>query len=226
MSGGGSIFCCQNLGYLILFIIIPYNVYDGLRLFLYTIPYFNIIPGLALYYLIYNFNSLISNFFLGFVSILFIYYIYIFIILTPYQYTYLNKFIGNFSYAHQKFENDYWAISIKELIKKIPTETNLISSDEKVKIAFCGVPHDITDKELNKLKNFKFEKKDLYSENFDYVIMTNRALADRDENTLKNVKSCFEKIKGNYGDMTLSLPMENCFKRVILRTLKVYSEPN
>ena len=36
----------------------------------------------------------------------------------------------------------------------------------------------------------------------------------------------FEKIKGNYGDMTLSLPMENCFKRVILRTLKVYSEPN
>ena len=26
--------------------------------------------------------------------------------------------------------------------------------------------------------------------------MTNRALADRDKNTLKNVKSCFDKIKG------------------------------
>ena len=37
---------------------------------------------------------------------------------------------------------------------------------------------------------------DLYEGDFDYVIMTNRALADRDENTLKNVKSCFEKIKG------------------------------
>ena len=37
---------------------------------------------------------------------------------------------------------------------------------------------------------------DLYEGDFDYVIMTNRALADRNEDTLKNVKSCFEKIRG------------------------------
>ena len=67
---------------------------------------------------------------------------------------------------------------------------------KKVKIAFCGVPHDITDKELNKLKNLKFEKKDLYSENFDYVIMTNRLDGERDSVSLTGVKTCFDRIKG------------------------------
>ena len=37
---------------------------------------------------------------------------------------------------------------------------------------------------------------DLYEGNYDYVIMTNRAQGDRYENTLENVKSCFDKIKG------------------------------
>ena len=100
-------------------IFLPYRVYDGLRLFLYLIPYFSIIPGLAIYYLVYNFNSLISKLLLGVIASLFLYYIVIFITLTPYQYTYLNKFIGNFSNAHKKFENDYWALSGDELIIKI-----------------------------------------------------------------------------------------------------------
>ena len=61
---------------------------------------------------------------------MFIYYLFIFLSFTPYQYTYLNKFIGNFSYAHQKFENDYWAISVKELIKKIKNKT--LNKNKKV----------------------------------------------------------------------------------------------
>ena len=65
-----------------------------------------------------------------------------------------------------------------------------------MKIAFCGVPHDITDKELHKLKNFKFEKKDLYNENFDYVIMTNRLDGKRDSVSLEGVETCFDRIKG------------------------------
>ena len=88
------------------------------------------------------------------------------------------------------------ATSIKELIRKIPDNTNLITSNKKIKISFCGAPHNLSRRELDKLKNFDYEVMDLYEGNYDYVIMTNRALADRDENTLKNVKSCFDKIKG------------------------------
>ena len=180
----------------IFFIFITYRVYDGLRLFFYLIPYFNIIPGLAIYYLLYNFNSLIPKFLAGIVAGLLIYYLFIFVSLTPYQYTYLNIFVGNFSNAHKKFENDYWAISIKELIKKIPRETNLISNNAKVKIAFCGVPDDIAKIGLNKLKNLKYEQKYLYAEDVDYIMMTNRIEEDRDDNTLANAKTCFEKFEG------------------------------
>ena len=174
----------------------PYRVYDGLRLFLYLIPYFNIIPGLAIYYLIYNFNSLMPKLLLGVVGSLFAYYLFIFVLLTPYQYTYLNLFIGNFSNAHKKFENDYWAISIKELVKKIPKETNLISNNTEIKITFCGTPDSLVKKELKKLKNLKFEQQGLYAKDFDYVIMTNRILEDREDNILANVTTCFEKFKG------------------------------
>ena len=86
--------------------------------------------GGIIYCLIYNINSLKLKFILGIVISLFVYYIFTFISLTPYQYTYLNAFIGDYSNAHKKFENDYWAISIKELINKIPSETNLISNNK------------------------------------------------------------------------------------------------
>ena len=135
---------------------------------------------------------------LGVIGSLFAYYLFIFVLLTPYQYTYLNLFIGNFSNAHKKFENDYWAISIKELVKKIPRETNLISNNTEIKITFCGAPDSLVKKELKKLKNLKFEQRGRYDDykNFDYVIMTNRILADREDNIQANVTTCFEKFKG------------------------------
>ena len=133
---------------MIYFIFSPYRVYDGLRLFLNMIPYFSIIPGLLIYYLIYNFNSLIPKFLLPVIASLFFYYLFVFILLTPFQYTYLNIFIGDFSNAHKKFENDYWAISTTELVKKIPSETNLISNNKKIKISFCGVSHKVVMREL------------------------------------------------------------------------------
>ena len=181
---------------MIYFIFLPYRVYDGLRLFLYIIPYFNIIPGLVIYYLLINLNTITSKLLSITLTALFVYYIYIFISLTPYQYTYLNKLNGDFSASYNKFENDYLATSIKELIRKIPNNTNIITNNKKIKISFCGAPHNLSRRELDKLKNFDYEVMDLYEGNYDYVIMTNRALADRDENTLKNVKSCFDKIKG------------------------------
>jgi len=181
---------------MIYFFFLPYRVYDGLRLFLYMMPYFNIIPGLVIYYLLVNLNTITSKLLSIILTTLFVYYIYIFISLTPYQYTYLNKLNGDFSASYNKFENDYLATSIKELIRKIPNNTNIITNNKKIKISFCGAPHNLSRRELDKLKNFDYEVMDLYEGNYDYVIMTNRALADRDENTLKNVKSCFDKIKG------------------------------
>ena len=181
---------------MIYFIFLPYRVYDGLRLFLFIIPYFNIIPGLVIYYLLINLNTITSKLLSITLTALFVYYIYIFISLTPYQYTYLNKLNGDFATSYNRFENDYWATSIKELIRKIPDNTNLITSNKKIKISFCGAPHNLSRRELDKLKNFDYEVMNLYEGDFDYVIMTNRALADRDGDTLKNVKSCFEKIRG------------------------------
>ena len=180
----------------IVFIFLPYKIYDGLRLFLYLIPYFNIIPGLVIYYLIQNFDSLISKILLGTIASLFVYYLYIFVMLTPYQYSYLNLFTGNFSEAHKKFENDYWAISIKELVNKIPVETNLISNNEKVHIAFCGLPHNLVKRELNKIKKLKYEQKNLYANDVDYIMMTNRIVEDTNDNTLANLSTCFERFKG------------------------------
>ena len=119
----------------------------------------------------------------------------IFVSITPYQYTYLNKFVGKFENAYKKFENDYWAISTKELIEKIPQETNLISNNKKIKISVCGANHQIIERQLNKLKKIKYERKHLYAKDVDYVIMTNR-IYFQDGDKIESVKSCFEKIKG------------------------------
>jgi len=104
---------------------------------------------------------------------------------------------GNFSEAHSKFENDYWAVSIKELVKKIPENTDLISNNEKIKISFCGVNHEIVIQELDSLKNLEYEVMNLDDENFDYVIMTNRSVKDKNINNLSRITTCFKKIKGD-----------------------------
>ena len=62
--------------------------------------------------------------------IMFVHFIYIFITITPYQYTYLNLLNGKNEYRYKKFENDYWGISISELIKN----SNL---NKKIKKSLC-----------------------------------------------------------------------------------------
>ena len=125
-----------------------------MRLVIYLIPYFCIIPGLSIYYLIYNYNFLSSKILLVTIASLIIYYLYIFALLTPYQYTYLNKFNGKFTNAYNKYENDYWGTSIKELIKRIPYETNIISQNTKIKIIFCGYTPFLGKIELDNLDLF------------------------------------------------------------------------
>ena len=113
------------------------------------------------------------------------------------NYTYLNIFNGKFSNAHNKYENDYWGTSIRELIKKIPQKTSIVSDDRRVNVIFCGYTPYLGKLELEKIKSLKFEIKSIYEENdYDYVIMTNRIVEEKDENILPKVKTCFEKFKG------------------------------
>ena len=178
------------------FMITNHIIYDGLRLYLYLIPYYSIIPGLVIYYLISNFDKLINKIILVFTSISALYFLYVFVILTPYHYTYLNSFAGNFSSSYKKFENDYWGVSIKELTQKIKKESILKTDGSTVKIVFCGLSPQVGKRELNKIRNLKFEVHSLYDDDFDYVIMTNRIVVEQENNTLENLQTCFEKFKG------------------------------
>ena len=147
--------------------------------------------------MIENLNSLSSKILLAITGSLIIYYLYIFTLLTPYQYIYLNKFNGKFANAYNKYENDYWGTSLKELIKKIPTDTNIITDNSQIKIIFCGYTPFLGKIELDNLKSLKFEIKNIYEKkDYDYVIMTNRIIEERDKNILPRVKTCFDKFGG------------------------------
>ena len=179
----------------ILLIISPYRIFDGLRLFLYLIPYICIIPGLTIYFLIINYKNYISKILLVSVFSLFIYNLLIFFSLTPYQYTYLNILNGDFSEAHKKFENDYWAVTLKELVNEISNNKNLINNSE-IKIAFCGVAYSNVKPYLEKINNLKFKQVNYLTEDYEYIIMTNRSVGNPDLNKLTEVETCFEKFKG------------------------------
>ena len=64
-------------------------------------------------------------------------FIYRFVVLTPYQYSYVNFSYFKIKDSINKFEHDYWATSFKELIEK--TKTIYPQSEiSKFKIAICG----------------------------------------------------------------------------------------
>ena len=175
----------------LLLVIIPFPVYDGMRLFLWTIPYMCIIPGLTIYYLIENFNLIKSKLALFSLSILFIYFLSNFFAITPYQYTYLNFLNGKTENRYKKFENDYWGSSINELIKNTIFDKNKI-----IKISTCGVSTKISKRYF--IKRGHFNLKFVQPEQADYVIMTNRVtLVNEKTNDFKNLTNCFDKYKGN-----------------------------
>ena len=180
----------------LLLLVSPYKIYDGLRFFLYLIPYICIIPGLAIYYLIINYKINISKILFTGIFSLFAYYLLIFFSLTPYQYTYLNVLNGDFSKAHKKFENDYWTVSIKELVNQISNNEDLLNNKE-LKLTFCGAIDDNVKLYLKKIKNFQFKQVNWLTEDYDYNIMTNRVIENSTGvDNLINSKTCFDRFKG------------------------------
>jgi len=173
---------------LILFLL-PYPLYDGMRLFLWTLPYYCIIPGITVYYLLENFEKIkIKIIFLS-LSFLITYFLFHFFAMTPYQYTYLNFFNGKPEYRYQKFEGDYWGASIKSLIKNSHSMKN-----KNLKFAHCGINRKILESYLFKygFNNFSL----VNAENADYIIMTNRVVRKNKKDRKFELINCFDKFKG------------------------------
>tara|TARA_Y100000310_G_scaffold173049_1_gene173167 strand:+ start:38 stop:1618 length:1581 start_codon:yes stop_codon:yes gene_type:complete len=169
---------------------INFSLYDGLRLVLWTIPYFCIIPGLTIYYLIQNISFIKTKLVLTLLSLFIIYFLINFFLITPYQYTYLNILNGKVENRYKKFENDYWGSSIKELMNKVNFD-----KEEKIVFATCGINQDIAKYYLEKkdYSNFIFGNE----KDSDYIIMTNRVTLDnKNIYKSKNLINCFDKFKG------------------------------
>jgi len=167
----------------IILFIIPYPVYDGLRLFLWTLPYFCIIPGLTIYYLISNLRFLKVKITFLLTTLFIVYFFVNFLSLTPYQYTYLNIFNGKMTSTSERFENDYWGGSLKELIYKSNLDFN-----QTVKLSTCGAAAELVKHYLKKRGNHNF--KFVSAKDADYIIMTNRVTWN------DKFITCFNNFKG------------------------------
>ena len=180
----------------VLFLISPYAIYDGIRLFLFLIPFICIIPAILIFFLFKMIKNNLYKFTFLILVFLKIFFLFNFFSLTPYHYVYLNIFAGKYYENSKKFENDYWGVSTKKLISYINNHGEIFKNT-KVKIAICGLPEDAQNHYLNKIKNFNFEivKKD---ESFDFVIMNNRVIWDIKNNTYnpKEAQTCFQKFSG------------------------------
>ena len=162
---------------IILALILNVNVYDNLRLFLFIIPFFAILASLSLYQILISFKkSWVIKSFASIILILFSLSFYRFIILTPYQYDYINYSSVKLSNANEKWEHDYWGASYKELVLKI--KNNL--SDEEIrnlKITNCSGDDTLLYylyRHLGKKFIYRSKKEHLA----DHVILINRATLD------------------------------------------------
>ena len=168
---------------IILALILSVNIYDNLRLFLFIIPFFSILAALSLYQTLTSFkNSWKIKSFASIILILFTLSFYRFLILTPYQYDYINYSSIKLSNANEKWEHDYWGASYKELVLKIKKNLN----DEEIKnlkITNCSGDDTLLYylyRHLGKKFIYRSKKEHLA----DHVILINRATLDVINNPL------------------------------------------
>ena len=168
---------------IILALFLKVNIYDNLRLFLFIVPIFSIIAALSLNLFFNSFkNSILSKTTLTFVSILFLLSLYRFVLLSPYQYTYVNYSYPKIEDSKGKFEHDYWGASYKELVKKIAAK---YKKDEikNFKIADCGGGDYTLIYYLNKYLGLKktYSGIDVLDQ-ATHIVMNNRSFLDIFEN--------------------------------------------
>ena len=118
-------------------VILSISIHDNIRLFLFIIPFLCIIAALSLNYFFETFkNYFVTKISLVLILVLFSISFYRFLMLTPYQYTYVNFSYPFFSKTVDKFEQDYWGASYKELVKNLK-EKYSIEEIRKFKFADC-----------------------------------------------------------------------------------------
>ena len=179
---------------ILLAIYLSANIYDNIRLFLFVVPFFSLLASFSLYYFLKNFkNSFQSR--LGIILILFFFSIslYRFILLTPYQYTYVNFSHIKFKDSAGKFEHDYWLTSYKELIKKIKN-TYSQSEINEFRISECGDANMTLIYYLNKYLNIKKNYNEYKTGNATHILGNNRPILHLDHLDLSKLKSTNNKI--------------------------------
>ena len=165
-------------------IFLKLKIHDGLRYFLYLIPFFNFFPAIYSYYLLKNLEKTYNKVAIVFLMPFFIIFLIKFFIISPYHYSYLNIFNDIFL-KKDSFENDYWGSSLKELIKKFSYK---IDNKRFVKIAVCGTNPNNVKYYLRKYDIKNFDIVDL-NEKFDYAILFNRAIHTKNDKKL----TCYSK---------------------------------
>lgn len=158
-------------------LILSVNIYDNLRLFIFVIPFFCLVTSLVLYELINSCKDSRKNIIgLSFILFLISLSFYRFILLTPYQYDYVNFSSLKLSSAQNKWEHDYWGSSYKELVIKIKNQYTK-EEIEKLKITNCSGDDTLLYYLYRYLgKKFIYRGKREYEAN--HVVIINRATLD------------------------------------------------
>ena len=146
---------------------------------LWVAPYLVLIPAIT-FFLLINYKNIFFTFLKSIAIILIVFHIINFLNITPYHYTYLNSLSGEKKERYKKFENDYWSVTLKELI----LSSNL--PEKKINYHTCGVSPGLT-KSYMKQRYGNVEYTDI--KNATYIIMTNRTVSSRKSDKITN---CFD----------------------------------
>jgi len=169
-----------------LHLILQVKIYNGIRLFLFIIPFISLLGGICLYYILENIrNSIFIKSLMTILVIFFVLFFQRFLYLTPYHYDYSNFFNIKFVNTEELYIHDYWATSYKELMKLIKVDNNL----GKIKADYCGGDRFGLRYLANKYSGGKVTLVPYKQAN--YIIMINTV-----SNDVNNKSSCFTQRPG------------------------------
>ena len=120
------------------------NVYDGMRHFLFVLPFVAILSGVGANFLFQAWLSRAKGKHLAFVLVTLFLGMSLFSLyrLHPYQMTYFNVFAGTSRYAATQYETDYWLSSYKEAMEWVNSDSKRLKK-KKVTVLVAGNQHGL-----------------------------------------------------------------------------------
>ena len=172
---------------ILIHVISQVKIYNGIRLFLFIIPFISILLAVCFYYILENFKkSIYIKSILSIVVIFFLLFLQRFFYLTPYHYDYSNFTNLKFENTQKLYVHDYWTTSYKELMKLINLNPNL----KEIKADFCG--GDFFGLKYLAQKHSGKKVSMVPYDQADYIIMI-----DTVSNDINKKTSCYEIYPGN-----------------------------